>query len=671
MTTAKKYFWAVAAVILLVLAGCAGEMRSKPSISESKKERLPFSRVKKDAWRQQAEELERLGDYNGACRVVRSRYLRYPEISIADHFSLLLSYLSDEELAGRWHQESDRGLLCRIAAEYFGRLKRKPQETLSPAESELLVDLARLLSRGCEVGDDLRDEAETLLLEHQAQIEKSEIKIGCLLPLSGPSAVAGARFLRGMEIALGVYSRPAAAVEKSAHKAQDLLPEEGGVADPSVDAAGSNTVPVKTGEKGETEDNPAAAVPEAGLDSNSPPLPRFKVFFYDTAGEGERARAGVDYLVHEKKVNLLLGPYTGKAANYAAAEAQSLGVTMISLSPLLHNLDRYPNVFQHCPTIRNQAVSLAELSRLRLGITKFALLVPRNRYGREFAEKFVAQVELWGGQIVRRVEYDASQPDFGPAIRELIGVQRYRRFKEKRKDYEAWLKRRQLQEAQKPAVESGLQPEADGADKLANLAREIGIDGAELNIIGADEIMPRPLLKCDFEALVIPDREQTLKLLIPQLAFYDLDECFLLGGRYWNNSEFLNSVSSYAEDSFFIGACLPPAPAGADADTVVSDPRVGIQARFQTDFAAFNQGQVPGLLELYGYDTIMLLRELAVNLNDPQADAETWRQLLAGCRDLSLASGLTTTLEDGEIAKKLYPLVFRKGKINLVSESCF
>jgi hypothetical protein len=473
-----------------------------------------------------------------------------------------------------------------------------------------------------------------------------------------------------MEIALGVYSRSGAA-DKSADRTQVLLPGEGGGVDSSAAVAGANSAAVKTGTAGEPDENPAAAVvSEAGFDSNSSPLLRFKVFFYDTAGEGERARAGVDYLVHEKKVNLLLGPYTGKAANYAAAEAQSQGVTMVSLSPLLHNLDRYPNVFQHCPTIRNQAVSLAELSRLRLGITKFALLVPRNRYGREFAERFVSQVESWGGEVVRQVEYDASQPDFGPAIRELIGVRRYRRFKEKRKDYEDWLKRRQHQEVPEPAAESEVQVEADGADKLADLAREIGIDGAELNIIGADEIMPRPLLQCDFEALVIPDREQTLKLLIPQLAFYDLDECFLLGGRHWNNAEFLGSIATYAEGSFFVGACLPQVAADSDPDAAVSDPRAEIQARFQADFAALNQDQVPGLLELYGYDTIMLLRKLAVNL-DPQADAETWRQLLAGCRDLPLASGLTTTLDDGEIAKKLYPLVFRKGRITLVDESCF
>ncbi|HIE06478.1 MAG TPA: hypothetical protein EYP64_00380, partial [Desulfarculaceae bacterium] len=105
MMIVRKYFWAVAAVVLLALPGCAGEVKPKVDISASAKEPLPFSRQQKNIWRLQAEQLERLGDYDGACRVVRSRYLEYPEIEIADYFSLLLSRLSDEEIAARWHQE--------------------------------------------------------------------------------------------------------------------------------------------------------------------------------------------------------------------------------------------------------------------------------------------------------------------------------------------------------------------------------------------------------------------------------------------------------------------------------------------------------------------------------------------------------------------------------------
>ena len=657
MVNGRKYFLLVLFVaLLLALAGCAEVEKDK----FSRPQPTSTTVMPKSNWRFQAEQLEHLGDYSGACRVVREHYLRYPEIEAADYFSLLLSYLNDKELVDWWAQESDKGLSCRIGAEYFFRLKIRPEDELSAVDRLLLLDLARLLSSGCEVGEDVRSEAETFLLAHQMQTAATEINIGCLLPLSGPNAAAGERFLRGMEIALGVYPQPAAAENESGIQVAEQSSLSGVI------------------NNGRT----SSVAKEASL-------PGLRVFFYDTAGKAEQARAGVDYLVNEKKVDLILGPYTGKAANYAAAQAQSLGVTMVSLSPLLRNLERYPDVFQHYPTIRNQAVSLADLARVRMGIKNFAMLVPRNRYGREFAENFTDKVQSWGGRVVRQVEYDSSRPDFGAAIRELIGARRYRKFKEERKTYDEWSKKRQWQAARDKAAAPGSK-DLDKKNQLADLAREIGIDDAELNL--GDEILPRPLLQYDFEAIVIPDREQTLKLLIPQLAFYDLDECFLLGGRYWNNAEFLHSVADYAEGAFFIGACLPPqidSPVVADsqAEEVAGDTEIAaaatgvtglhtqavpaeIQARFQTEFAALNQGQMPGLLETYGFDTIMLLRQLAAG-SPEKLDAETWSRLLSGCQNLPLAAGLTTTLPDGEIAQELYPLTFSKGHIRVVDKSCF
>ena len=657
MVSGRKYFWLVLIVLLLTLAGCAEVEKSKSGSSRS----TPATIMPKSNWHSQAEQLEHLGDYSGACRVVREHYLRYSDSESADYFSLLLSYLSDKELAGWWAQESDKGLSCRVGAEYFFRLKIRQDGELSVVEHILLLDLARLLSSGCEISEDVRSDAEAYLLAHQLQRDRDEIRIGCLLPLSGPNAVAGEQFLRGMEIALGVYPQP---------ESLDVIDEEDDI-------------------KANEMSSPLAEIrgdSQSLSEAKNISLPHLRVFFYDTAGEGKQARAGVDFLVNDKKVDLILGPYTGKAANYAALQAQSLGVTMVSLSPLLRNLERYPNVFQHYPTIRNQAVSLAELARVRMGINKFAMLVPKNRYGRDFAEKFTAQVHSWGGQIVRQVEYDSSRPDFGAAIRELIGVQRYRKFKAQRKEYEVWSKERQRQAAREKTATDEAKVIED-KNKLKNLAQEIGIDDAELNL--GDELLPRPLLKYDFEAIVIPDREQTLKLLIPQLAFYDLDECFLLGGRYWNSVELMTSVADYAEGSFFIGACLP-SPDGTVATNlnfttvtavtaetpvmvVAGSGKVlvpaEIQARFQTEFAALNQGRRPGLLEIYGFDTIMLLRQLAAAAE--KLDAEIWRQLLSGCQGLPLAAGLTTTLPDGEIGKELYPLTFKKGHIQLVDESCF
>ena len=193
---------------------------------------------------------------------------------------------------------------------------------------------------------------------------------------------------------------------------------------------------------------------------------------------------------------------------------------------------------------------------------------------------------------------------------------------------------------------------------MAKLAREIGLEGDDFELFDESNLMPRPLLNCDFEAIVVPDRAQTLELLIPQLAFYDLDEYWLLGGRYWNSEDLLASVSEYADEALFVDAfCL---------NCTDSSPKlIAFQERFLNLY-----GEKPGLLETYGFDTIMLLRQLLSEIGS-EPDAEVWRQALVGCRELPLASGLTTTRSDGEIAKQLYPLTFRKGHIKTVDESCY
>ncbi|MCK5682379.1 ABC transporter substrate-binding protein, partial [bacterium] len=389
MIIGRKCFFMVLTVALLALAGCAELEKSYVGDPASSRDLKPVAAQKAD-WQLQAEQLERLGDYSGACQTLRKRYIVYAEIEVADHFSLLLSYLSGDQLAELWSRESDKELKCRVGAEYFFRLKQTPVADLLAEERLLLLDLARVLNSGCEVGEDVRAAAETFLLAHQLQTDDVEIRVGCLLPLTGPNAAAGERFLRGMEIALEVYPRPELSENEVVSKEQ------------SPPLVIVNTVPsIETITATE-------ALNDIGL-AEDVPLPRLRVFFYDTAGEGERARAGVRYLVNQKKVNLLIGPYTGKAANYAAVEAHSRGVTMVSLSPLLHNLERYPNVFQHYPTIPNQAVSLADLAMTRMGLKDFAMLVPKNRYGREFAEIFAAQAEAWGGQVVRKIYYDSSR----------------------------------------------------------------------------------------------------------------------------------------------------------------------------------------------------------------------------------------------------------------------
>ena len=615
----------------LLLAGCAEKESGREAAYPGRVEE-PVRRPAESPWRLEVDRLERRGDYDAALKVVEKNYLEHPSSELADRFTLLLSRLSEDSLDDWWRREQDETLKCRVAAEYFTRLQGRP----GAAGKFLLHDLARQLVN-CPVNDEVKTQARELL-EREAAAAGPRITIGCLLPLSGSNARAGKYLLRGMELALGVYPEKPEPAPSPAPAAGDS-------------AAGGDKpqAPGLPAEKAPGEKDPAAVLAYRG---SGAARVRIRLLVYDTAGEGEKARAGVDYLVKEKKVSLIIGPYTGKAANYAAVEAQSLGVAMISLSPLLHDPERYDKVFLHYPTIRNQADCLARLAMLRLGLENFALLVPRNRYGREFAVDFTGRVEAWGGRVVRQVYYDAAQPDYGPAIRTLIGPERYRRYKARRREYEEWTKEKLRREAAADGAESAAEKPA----RLLELAREIGIADDNLKL-GQDEVQPRPLLNCDFEAVVIPDRSRTLKLLLPQLAFYDLDEVFLLGGRYWNSEKLRDEVGEYAD-----GALLVDAFSRARGVSPLLD-------RFLDRFRSLWPEEKPTLLDLLGYDTIGLVSRLAVKAG-PDPTADNWSLALGDCRDLSLASGVTSARAGGELVKRLYPLTFSRDGIEKFSGLC-
>ncbi len=571
-------------------------------------------------WSLEADRYERRGDYSGALRVVARAWLQQRDETAVARFTLLLSYLDERLLDQWWHQEEDGVLHCRIATEYFSRLQGSEKEALNPERQRLLLELAAALRDCSSLDPQLRRQAQEVYATLKEPSEK-ELVIGCLLPLSGDYAAAGRRFLRGLELAVQVF--------------------------PALVSAPGLETELGNGVSGS---------------GNSVSRLQVRLLLYDTAGRADRARAGVDYLVRKQKVRLLVGPYTVTACAAAAAEVEKLGVVMIALSPGFSEAGRYSRVFLLYPTIANQARSLARLARLDLGLESFALLVPRKRYGHEFALAFAGCIGVWGGKIVRWVNYDPDVPDFGSALRSLIGPERYRQYQQQRKEYTEWFKDKQRREKAAAARRAG-DPETErkGGESLQCLARELGIPKEDL----PPDFMARPLLDCDFEAVVIPDLASNLKLLLPQLAAFDLDEVFLLGGRYWNDPGLYAEVGDFLDGSLYVDAyarCLGISP---ELD------------HFQSLFTQLWPEDEPGLLDVLGFDAVELLRRLYYTLRVGNAAADSvlsaadWQAALRSCRDLPLAAGHITTQADGELHFDLYPLICHDGRSELFGMRCY
>jgi len=432
--------------------------------------------------------------------------------------------------------------------------------------------------------------------EQQQQLAREqtrpELVVGCLLPLTGDYAAYGRELLQGMELALGVFTPPADA---------------------------------------------------------PPPVP-LRLLVRDTAGDSEQARRLVRELAQQEGVRIIIGPVAGRAARHAAIEAQSLGVTMISLSPRSGVAATGSHVFQHFLTVRNQAEQLLQLAAGRLGQRNLALFYPATYYGRQFAQVFQQLAGQWGVVLVRREAYDPASDDFGQSIKKLIGARRYAIYTQRCREYKQWQEQQKLLRG----------AEAEDGESILDLARRVGIGEDELLGDLENQFMPRPLLDLDFEGVVIPDFYQRLRLLIPQLAFYDLNNCRLLGNRSWNSAKLLEDAGPQMEGALFVDAL---APAG-DGE----GPAAAFRRQYEQLF-----DQPASLYGAYGYDTIRLLRQVLTRM--PAAptssfDQEAFEAGLRAVRRLPLVTGLTSTLPDGELDKQLYVLTVGGGQIRTVDFSC-
>jgi len=100
-----------------------------------------------------------------------------------------------------------------------------------------------------------------------------------------------------------------------------------------------------------------------------------------------------------------------------------------------------------------------------------------------------------------------------------------------------------------------------------------------------------------FDAIFIPDSYQNINALVGALEFNGISKVSLLGTNAWNDPDLTLAIASKFPGSFFIDLYNP-----ASSDSKVKD--------FTDQFiSAF--GRAPRVLEAYGYDIMMMIRESA------------------------------------------------------------
>jgi branched-chain amino acid transport system substrate-binding protein len=368
------------------------------------------------------------------------------------------------------------------------------------------------------------EEAHRFMETMTKRSEYEQNAVGCLLPLSGRYETFGAKALKGIELALMQYSS----------------------VNPKID---------------------------------------IRLIIRDTEGNPDTTEAIVNELA-DQKVAALIGPIIN--ATEAAKQAQSLQIPIITMTQKEGVADIGDYVFRNFLTPEMQMKTMVSFAIEHLGLKKFAILYPNEKYGTTFMNLFWDHVIAHGGEISGVEPYEPDQTDFTIPIKKLTG--RYHN--------------------------------------------------------GPDEQSDKPIM--DFDAIFIPDGPEKSGLILPQLAYYDVTNVYLLGTNLWHSDKLIQMAQQHAQ-----GAIMPEIFfAESSNETVV---------KFVHNFTE-TYGEQPGFIEAIAYDTALMVFQ-SLGSQDLQS-RESIKNKLLNISDFQGVTGKTSFNPNGEANKELFILQINGDKFS-------
>lgn len=280
-------------------------------------------------------------------------------------------------------------------------------------------------------------------------------------------------------------------------------------------------------------------------------------------------------------------------------------------------------VFRNAMTKENQGRYLAEYAFNKLNLRRFVILYPDESYGIEMKDIFTREFKALGGQIVSAVSYDRAQNDFKEQINAIGGISDHKLKKYADKEY---IPSDEKSPLSRPIVERGVA--ADGQGETLNISLELAYDG-----------------------IFLPGQHDKVGLILPQLAYYNIDKIPVLGGSGWNSPALGKIGNKYLKRAIFVDGYFPNAPEKEVRAFVGS---------FKATF-----GDEPTIYSAQSYDAAKIILELVRNgaKNRMQIKSQLYT-----VKDFPGVSGKTSILTSGESEKSLFSLKFRGDRIVSANE---
>jgi len=352
--------------------------------------------------------------------------------------------------------------------------------------------------------------------------------------------------------------------------------------------------------------------------SGNPPL---NIIIKDTGADPDKTITALQELYRDQ-VAAIIGPIV--TSEIAARKAQEMGIPIITLTQKDNIAEIGDKVFRNFITPKMQVQTLTSFSVESLGLFRFAILYPEETYGITFMNLFWDQLLEAGGEVVAVESYKPDQTDFSDSIKKLAGLY-----------YE-------IPEDLKPEKEEDLaaDQEQEGnetSEQAADEPRKKGARGED------DEEKPQAIV--DFDAIFIPDSPGKAGQIVPQLAYYDIKDVYILGTNLWHSDSLIKIASQYVQ-----GAVMPDGFFAASPS-----PRV---QKFVQEFEETYQ-ETPDFIEAIVYDTANIIFNV-VSREQIRYRSEIRDELL-NLDNFPGVTGNTSFDENGDAQKKLY-LLRVKGK---------
>ncbi len=343
--------------------------------------------------------------------------------------------------------------------------------------------------------------------------------------------------------------------------------------------------------------------------------PQMNIIVKDSGGNPDQTLIAMQELINEQ-VAAIVGPII--TAEIAATESQANKIPIMTLTQKDNITTIGEYVFRNFITPQMQVRNIVDYTTSTLGLYRFAILYPDETYGITFMNLFWDALIANGGKIVGVESYNPQHTDFADPIKKLVGLY-----------YD-------IPEDLKEAAELEF---ADIGDP-SNQTQTLDPDNTEEDQSQQDAEEDEPEAIVDFDAIFIPDYPKTAGLIIPQLAFYDVKDVYLLGTNVWHSEVLIRMAPQYVQ-----GAIMPDGFFAGSAAPVVQD--------FVSIFEETYQ-EKPGFIEAVVYDSAMILFSVLAQ-PDVRFKSDLKNKLIS-METFTGVTGPTYFDENGEAQKQLHLL---------------